>query len=282
MLFGIGLIIVLVCVLGSYVGMGGKLGVLWQPLEYVIIVGAAIGGFIIGNPMAILKKAVGGFTAAIKGPALTKQHYLDVLLMLFELLKLAKQKGAVALESHVENPDSSDIFGKYPRISKDHHIMDFIRDYLRMLTLGTDNPNEIENVMNTEIEAHHKADHAVIAALTSLADSMPAVGIVAAVLGVIKTMGAMDQPPEVLGKLIGAALVGTFAGIFFCYGMFGPIASAAGKAFEADSRIYETIKVAILAHMQGYAPALSIEMARKSVDGSLRPDFYEMEAALAK
>ena len=278
----IGLVIVLACVLGSFAAMGGKLGVLWQPFEYVIIVGAGIGAFIIGNPMKIVKGAVGAAIAALKGPVYKKDHYLELLSCLFELFKLAKQKGAVALEPHVETPDSSDIFGKYPKISKDHHLMDFIRDYLRMLTLGTDNAMEMESVMDAEIEEHHKSDHAVVAALSALGDSLPALGIVAAVLGVIKTMGAMDQPPEVLGKLIGAALVGTFAGIFFCYGFFGPLASAAGKAYESDSKIYTTIKAAILAYMQGYAPAIAIEMARKSIEAGDRPDFYEMEALLAK
>jgi chemotaxis protein MotA len=282
MLVIIGLILVLVAVLGSYVMMGGKLGVLWQPFEFVIIFGAGAGGMVIGNPIGVLKGVPKALIAGLKGPTFKKDHYIELLAMLFELFKLAKQKGPVALEPHVENPDSSDIFSKYPKISHDHHVMDFIRDYLRMITLGTDKAHEMETIMDVEIEAHHKNEHALVSALSAMADSFPAVGIVAAVLGVIKTMGAMDQPPEVLGKLIGAALVGTFAGIFMCYGFFGPLATTAGKALEADARIYDIIKTAILAYLQGYAPAIAVEMARKAVDHDMRPSFYDLEALLAK
>ena len=278
----IGIVIVLVCVFGAYAWHGGHLGVLWQPSEFIIIFGAGIGGFVVGNPLHILKGAPKGFIAALKGPTYKKAHYIELLSMMFELFRLAKQKGAIALEPHVENPDSSDIFAKYPKVAHDHHLTDFLRDYLRMITLGTDNANEMETVIDAELEAHHKSDHEITAALGALADSFPAIGIVAAVLGVIHTMGAMDQPPEVLGHMIGAALVGTFAGIFLCYGIFGPIAAAAGKAFEADSRIYNVMKAAIIGYMQGYAPAIVIEMARKSIDHNERPSFYDMEAVLAK
>jgi chemotaxis protein MotA len=278
----IGIVIVLGCVFGAYASHGGELGVLWQPSEFIIIFGAGIGGFVVGNPLHIIKGAGKGFGAALKGPVYTKAHYVELLSMMFELFRLAKQKGAIALEPHVENPDSSDIFARYPKVAKDHHLTDFLRDYLRMITLGTDNANEMETVLDAELDAHHKSDHEISAALAALADSFPAIGIVAAVLGVIHTMGSMDQPPEVLGHMIGAALVGTFAGIFLCYGIFGPIAAACGKAFEADSRIYDVMKAGIVGFMQGYAPAIVIEMARKSIDHGLRPSFYDMEAVLAK
>lgn len=278
----IGIVVVMICVLGPYSLHGGDLGVLWQPYEYIIIFGAGIGGFIVGNPLNTLKGVGKGFGAALKGPVYKKAHYVELLSMMFELFRLAKQKGAIALEPHVENPESSEIFARYPKVANDHHLTDFLRDYLRMITLGTDNSNEMETVLDAEIDAHHKSDHEISSALASLADSFPAIGIVAAVLGVINTMGSMDQPPEVLGNMIGAALVGTFAGIFLCYGIFGPIAAACGKAFEADSRIYDVMKAGIVGFMQGYAPAIVIEMARKSIDHNERPSFYDMEAVLAK
>lgn len=282
MLFIIGLVIVVGCVLGGYMAMGGKLGVLNQPFEYVIILGAGIGGFVASNPLNVIKGAVRAYMAALKGPHFKKAHYVEVLSMLFELFKLAKQKGMIALEPHVENPDTSDIFSKYPNVMKDHHLSDFVRDYLRMLTLGTDKAHEMEAVLDAEIEAHHKNDHRAVGAMQTFADALPALGIVAAVLGVIKTMKAMDQPPEVLGGLIGAALVGTFAGVLFAYGVFGPFAAAAKNALEADSRMYEVVKSGILAYMQGYAPAIAIEMARKTIDADERPSFYDLEAVLGK
>jgi chemotaxis protein MotA len=278
----IGIVIVLACCLGSYVAMGGKLSVLNQPLEFVIILGSGIGAFIAGNPMGVIKGSVGAALAGMKGPKIKKAHYIELLAMMFDIFKLAKQKGMMALEPHVEKPESSDIFSKYPLVMGDHHVEEFIRDYLRMLTLGTEKAHELESVIDAEIDSHHKTDHLYLAALQTFADALPALGIVAAVMGVIKTMGAMDQPPAVLGGLIGAALVGTFAGVLLAYGIFGPIAAAAKNALEADSKIYDVIKAGILAYMQGYAPAVAIEMARKTVPGTERPSFYDLEAALAK
>jgi chemotaxis protein MotA len=278
----IGIVIVLVCCLGSYVAMGGKLGVLNQPLEFVIILGSGIGAFVAGNPMSIIKGSIAAMIAGLKGPKIKKAHYVELLSMMFDLFKLAKQKGMMALEPHVEKPESSDIFSKYPLIMADHHIEEFIRDYLRMLTLGTEKAHELEAVIDAELESHHKADHLYCSALQTFADALPALGIVAAVMGVIKTMGAMDQPPAVLGGLIGAALVGTFAGVLLAYGIFGPIAAAAKNSLEADSQVYNVIKAGILAYMQGYAPAVAIEMARKTVEAGERPSFYDLEAALGK
>jgi len=282
MFLAIGLLILFGAVIGSYVIEEGDIKVLWQPFEFVTILGAGIAAFIIGNPMNVIKGAITGVMKAIKGPAFKKSHYVEVLSLMFDVFRLAKQKGMIAIETHVENPDSSDIFSKYPGVSHDHHLMDFLRDYLRMLTLGTDKAHELEAVMDAEIDAHHKAEHAAVSALQTFSDGLPALGIVAAVLGVIKTMGAMDQPPEVLGHLIGAALVGTFAGVLMCYGIFGPIAAACKSAGEADSRMYLVIRNGILAFLQGYAPPIAIEMARKTIDATERPSFYDVEAVLGK
>jgi chemotaxis protein MotA len=282
MFLGIGLVVLFGAVIGSYIAEEGDLKVLIQPFELTTILGAALGAFVVGNPMNVIKGSIGGVMKAIKGPAFKKAHYVEVLSLMFDVFKLAKQKGMIAIEPHVENPETSDIFSKYPGVSHDHHLMDFLRDYLRMLTLGTDKAHELEAVMDAEIDAHHKSEHLAVAALQNFSDGLPALGIVAAVLGVIKTMGAMDQPPEVLGHLIGAALVGTFAGILMCYGIFGPIANAFKSAGEADSRMYLVIRNGILAYLQGYAPPIAIEMARKTIDAAERPSFYDMEAVLGK
>jgi chemotaxis protein MotA len=275
----IGCLVVVACTFGGYVAMGGKLYVLWQPFEVVIIVGAAIGAFIIGNTSSVLKGTAGAFKASFKGPAYKKESYVELLGVLYQVFKLAKTKGNLALEQHVENPNESALFQAFPNFAKDHHAVDFLCDYLRMITLGAVNPHQIEALMDEELETHHHEHHQLASALQTMADGMPALGIVAAVLGIIKTMGSISEPPEILGKLIGGALVGTFLGVWISYGFLAPIAGKAGATYEAEAKYLQCIKAGLLAHLNGCAPAVAVEFARKALLSGDRPTFYEVEDA---
>ena len=278
----VGILIVIGCTLGGYVAMGGKLGVLWQPFELVIIGGAALGAFVIGNPGHVMKSAMGAFKKAMSGSKYNKKSYLELLSLLYQILKLAKTKGALALEAHIEKPEDSSIFQAFPEFMKDKHAVAFLCDYLRMVTLGVENPIEVEALMDEELETHHHEHEQIAGAIQTMADGMPALGIVAAVLGVIKTMGSITEPPEVLGKLIGGALVGTFLGVWLSYGYVAPIATKARAAYEADGKYLLCIKAAILAHLHDCAPAVSVEFARKTLLSHDRPTFYEVEDAVAE
>ncbi len=278
----IGGVIVIVCVLGGFAAHGGHLGVLWQPLEMLIIIGAAIGGFLIANPKSVLAGMGPGFKSIMSGTKYKKDNYIELLSLMYQIFKMAKMKGMLALEPHVENPEESTLFSQFPKVQHDHHAIVFICDYLRMMTLGSDNPNEMEDLMNEELDTHHNDIGAVPAAIQTMADAFPALGIVAAVLGVITTMGSLTEPPEVLGHLIGAALVGTFLGILISYGYVAPMANALKMAYEADSRFFVCIKVGLLAYLKGYAPAVSVEFARKAISSDVRPTFYEVEEAVSQ
>lgn len=262
--------------------MGAHLAVLWQPLEFVIIGGAALGAFIIANPKPVISKMGHGFKAVMRGPAYSKADYLDLLCVLYSVFKLAKSKGMLALESHIENPDSSDLFQKFPKFKANHHAVEFMCDYLRLMTMGSEDPNQMEDLMNEELETHHHEHEAIAGAMTTVGDGMPALGIVAAVLGVIKTMGAINQPPEILGKYIGGALVGTFLGVFLAYGFIGPMGNMMKAVFELESKYFECIKLGILAHMKGFPPAVSIEYARKTLTSDVRPTFAEVEKTVSE
>lgn len=279
MFFIIGCLVVTGSVLGGYVALGGYLGVLWQPFELLIIGGAGLGAFIIANPKPVLVKSLGGIASVFKGPKYKKQDYIELLSLLYQLFKLAKTKGMLALETHIDNPDESTLFEQFPRFNRNHHAREFLCDYLRLMTLGTDNPHELEALMDQELETHHIEEHKVTHALQQMAEAFPGLGIVAAVLGVIKTMGAITEPPEVLGGLIGAALVGTFLGILLCYGYCGPIAAALKGNREDEHLYFVCIKAGMLAHLQGYAPAVSVEFARKVLQSHTRPSFQELEEA---
>jgi len=281
MLIIVGAVVVMGCVFGAYAVHGGHLGVLWQPAEFVIILGAALGAFIIANTKANIKQTLKGVKRALKGPTYKKADYVELLSVLYQLFKLAKTKGMLALEQHVEKPDESTLFAQFPKFQKDHHAVEFLCDYLRMMTLGTENPNEVETVIDAELETHHAELHGASHAVTGMADGMPALGIVAAVLGVIHTMGSITEPPEVLGHLIGAALVGTFFGVLMSYGIFAPVASAIAAVDSADSKYYQCMKAGLLAHMQGYPPSVSVEFARKVLLSTERPNFYEVEQAVS-
>jgi len=279
MFLAIGTVVVFACVLGGYAAMGGKLYVLWQPFEVVIIVGAAIGAFIIGNTKTVISRTAKAFGHAAKGPKYNKDNYIELLSMMFQVFKLAKTKGILALEGHIENPEDSDIFCEFPTFHGDHHAVTFLCDYLRMISLGTENPHELEALMDEELETHHTEHHQVAGAVQTMADGLPALGIVAAVLGVIKTMGSITEPPEVLGKLIGGALVGTFLGVFVAYGLVGPIANVLNITYDAEGKYFSCMKAGILAYAAGHPPAICVEFARKALLSDVRPSFYEVEEA---
>ncbi|MBF0355476.1 MAG: flagellar motor stator protein MotA [Alphaproteobacteria bacterium] len=277
----IGFVVVIGSVIGGYMLGGGHLGVLWQPFEFLIILGAAFGSFMIGNPKQVVLGLVKNIGTVFKGSRFTKASYLELLAMLYALFKLAKTKGDLALESHVEKPEESPLFTKFPGFSKDHHLVEFLCDYLRLLTLGTNNAHEMENIIDAEIEAHHHELITISGAMSNMADAMPALGIVAAVLGVIHTMGSITEPPEVLGHLIGGALVGTFMGVLLSYGFFAPFGRSLEQTFGTESTYLMCIKAGLLAHMQGYAPQVSIEFARKILPSVVKPSFKEVEDYLA-
>jgi len=272
--------IVLASVLGGYLMNGGHIVVLFQPFEFLMIAGAAIGAFVTSNRKPVLTATISAVLGLLKGERYNKAAYLELLSLLYSVFKLAKAKGALALEQHVEKPDESTLFQRFPRFFGDHHARVFLCDYLRLLTLGTDNHHEMETLMDEEIETRHEEHETVAHAIQQSADALPALGIVAAVLGVIHTMGSITEPPAVLGRLIGGALVGTFLGVLLSYGFVGPIAAAVKARGETEQRYYLCIKAAILAYMQGYAPSVAVEFARKALNTDVRPSFYEVEEAV--
>ncbi len=275
----IGALVVVGCVAGSFLAQGGHLAVLWQPFEFIIIFGSGVGSYIIANPKTVLGKTMGGLGSVFKGAKYKKDDYLELLSLLYQIFRLAKTKGMLALESHVENPHESDLFSKYPSFLANHHAEEFLCDYLRLMTMGTDNPHELEALMDLELDTHHQEAHRISHALQQLAESFPGLGIVAAVLGVIHTMGSITEPPAVLGHLIGAALVGTFLGILLCYGFVGPMATALKGNQDEEHSYFICIKAGLIAHLQGYAPAVSVEFARKILQSHTRPSFLELEEA---
>ncbi len=279
MFFIIGFLIVLGSVLGGYLPHG-EIGVLIQPLEVLIIMGAAIGALLASSTKPMVGKIAKSFGHVIKGLPYTKASYLELLALLYSIFRLAKSKGMLALEAHIENPHESAIFQAYPNFMKDHHAVDFICDYLRLMTMGTENPHEFEGLIDLDIETHHHEAMAPSEAIQKMADGLPAFGIVAAVLGVVVTMASITEPPEVLGGLIGAALVGTFLGVLLAYGVVGPMATALKNYADAESKYFACIKAGLMAHLQGYAPAVSVEFARKTLYSFERPTFHELEQAV--
>jgi chemotaxis protein MotA len=277
----IGIVVVIASVLGGYAAMGGHLEVLVQPFEALIILGAAAGAFVIGNTGPVLKQTMGIFGTLFRGPRYNKAAYVELLGLQYSLFKLVQSKGLLALEPHIENPESSSIFQRFPTFAANHHAVEFLCDYLRMVTLGTNVVHEMEALMDEELETHHQEQDRLVSAIQAVADGTPALGIVAAVLGVIKTMGSISEPPEVLGHLIGGALVGTFLGVFCAYGFFGPMAQSLRNIYEAEAKYFLSMKVGLLAHMSGYAPAIAIEFARKALMSDVRPTFAEIDEATA-
>lgn len=276
----IGYIIAIGCVFGGYMLAGGKMGIILKalPVEMFIICGGALGAFLVTNPMSTLKATAASIPKLLKGSKYSKARYMELMALLYDLLQKARKEGLMAIEKDVEEPQNSPIFQKYPTIGGDHHVTEFITDYLRMMVSGNLNAHEIESLMDSEIETHHHEAHKPAAAFQRLAGALPAFGIVAAVLGVIKTMGSVGQPPAVLGGMIGAALVGTFLGIFLSYAIVDPLAGLLEQKNDEDSKELQCIKTTLLASMQGYAPQVAVEFGRKVLYSNHRPSFGELEA----
>lgn len=279
MFFIIGFVVVFGSIYAGY-SVHGDMAVLWQPLEFIIILGGALGALIIANPKPVLGAIVRTIGRVVKSPPHNKDSYLGLLTLLYSIFRLAKSKGMLALETHIENPEESPLFTEYDKFMGNEHAVTFLTDYLRLMTMGTDNAHEVETLMDEDIEAFHAEFENASHAITGMSDGLPAFGIVAAVLGIITTMGSITEPPEVLGELIGAALVGTFVGILMAYGLVGPIGANMKAYADADVKYFHCIKAGLLAHMQGYAPAVSIEFARKILLTHERPSFVEVEEAL--
>ncbi|MFD2262385.1 flagellar motor stator protein MotA [Lacibacterium aquatile] len=276
-----GLGVVIFSVFGGFGLAGGSFAILIQPLELVIIAGAAIGAYMIANRGHVLGHTVGNLGKIFAPPKYNKDSYLELLSLLYTAFKLAKTKGMLALEQHVENPRDSTLFSRFPTFLNNQNAMVFLCDYLRLLTLGTDNPHEVEALIDEEIATFREEAMHVPHAVQGMADGLPALGIVAAVLGVIKTMAIIDQPPAVIGASIGGALVGTLLGVLLSYGFVGPMALAMKQDVDAEMKYLLCMKAGILAHMQGYAPAVSVEFARKALNSDVRPTFYEVESTVS-
>lgn len=275
----VGYVIILAASLGTY-AIHGSLLALWVPAEYAAIVGLTIGGFVAGNNIKVIKATVGAVPGVFKGSKFTKAFYIDALAMLFEVLSKVRKEGLMSIEGDVENPEGSPIFSKYPELVHDHHIMEFVTDYLRMMVGGNLNTVEIESLMDVELETHHHEAEGPAHVVQKVGDATPAFGIVVAVMGVVNVMGSVGQPPAVLGKMIGGALVGTFLGILVSYGFVAPIASLLEQKAHEGSTIYKCIKMVLLASMSGYAPQVAIEFGRKTLDSGVRPSFAELEEEL--
>jgi chemotaxis protein MotA len=281
MLGFVGIAIILVMVFGGYMLAGGKMGIILKalPFEMIMIGGAAVGAFLISNDMPAVKQTIKDIGKVFKGPRWKPDDYRDLLCLLFELIRIARAN-PVALEEHIESPQTSGIFARYPRIQADHEAIDLICDTLRAASMNYDDPHQVEEVLDKRMEATlHHAMHSSHA-LQTVADGLPALGIVAAVLGVIKTMGSIDQPPEVLGKMIGGALVGTFLGVFLAYGLMGPFAARVKSVVEEDIHFYQLIREVLVANLHRHAPNICIEVGRQNTPHHVRPDFSSLEEAM--
>jgi chemotaxis protein MotA len=268
-------------VFGGFILSGGKMDIVLHalPFEGMMIGGAAIGAMVIQNSISVIKKAGAGVVKVIKGPKWKGQDYNDLLSLMYELTRVYKSKGILALDDHIENPDSSEIFGRYPKIAKDHFSLDLIRDSFRMLSLQYDDKYGTEDIINRKIKKHHHEALEAAHAIQAMADGLPAIGIVAAVLGVIKTMSSIDQPPEVLGAMIGGALVGTFLGVFLAYCIVQPISGRLTQIEDEDGAFYHVIRDIFVAMVDGNPPNICVEIGRGNIPTRMQPDFYEVEAA---
>src|SRR4051812_11470487 len=279
-----GIVVLFACVFGGYLMTGGSLGVVIEaaPHEMLTIFGAAIAAMLIAGSMYNMKKIAGGLGQIISGPRWKPKDYNDLLCLLFLLTKTMKTKGLIALEAHIEKPEESSIFKRYPKIMKDHFALAFICDTLRMMTMSLEDPNQVETAMEKQLEKHHHEALIGANALQSMADGLPALGIVAAVLGVIKTMGAITEPPAVLGGMIGSALVGTFLGVFMAYGLVAPFATRLTAVVNEDGSFYKIIQAVLVAHLHGNAAQISVEIGRGHVPSPAQPSFAELEEALGQ
>jgi chemotaxis protein MotA len=280
MLVIVGYIVVCVCIFGGFVLAGGHLLVLWEPVELLMIGGGATGAFICGNSSKALKATLKALPSVLKGSAFTKQRYLNLLALQYDILQKVRKEGLMSIERDVEEPEQSELFKKYPDILADHHLVEFITDYLRLMVSGNLNPMEIETLMDQELETHHHEALVPAGVVAKVGDGLPAFGIVAAVMGVVKVMSSVGEPPEVLGKKIAAALVGTFLGILLAYGFVSPLAAVLEQKVNEEAKQYECVKVVLLASLNGYAPALAVEFGRKVLFSTERPSFIELEEAV--
>ncbi len=275
----IGWLVAIGCIFGVFIAHGGNIGVVLKalPFEMLTILGGAMGAFVANNQPKVLKatmKAVGG---CFKGSKYSKARAMELLALLYDILQKARKEGLMSIEKDVDDPHNSPLFQKYPVVGSDHHVTEFVTDYLRMMVSGNLNAHEIESLMDSEIETHHSEAHAASAAVARLAGALPAFGIVAAVLGVVNTMGSVGQPPAVLGAMIGSALVGTFLGILLAYAFAEPLAGLMEQKLDEDGKELQCIKTTLLASMQGYAPQVAIEFGRKVLYSTERPTFGELE-----
>lgn len=278
MLAIIGIVIVLGSVIVGYIMEQGHLMVLFQPAEFLIIGGAALGLMIAGTPLKVLKAMISQlFKLLGSGP--DKKAYTDLLVLMYELFNVARKDGLVGLESHVERPEESSVLSKYPRFMKDHHAVNFLADTMRIIIMGGVPEHDLDMMLDLDLETHHEENAKPPSALSTMADSLPGLGIIAAVLGVVITMGAIGGPPEVIGHKVGAALVGTFLGILLCYGVVGPLASSVSHMNEAESKYYVCLKQGLLAFHKGFAASIAIEFARRVIPSDVRPGFIEVEEA---
>ena len=273
----IGYLLVVGAVLGGYAMEGGAFGVLLQPIELMIIAGAAVGAFVTGNSTKVLSATLKALPKLVQSSKYTKTRYMALMALLFDILTKVRKEGMMAIESDVDEPGKSALFQKHPTVTSDHHLVEFITDYLRMMVSGNMNPLEIENLMDQEIDTHHHEAMAPSHALQKAGDGLPAFGIVAAVMGVVKTMASVGQPPAILGQMIAAALVGTFLGILISYGFVSPLAQLLEQKVDEATKELHCVKATLLASLQGYAPAVAVEFGRKILYSTERPTFVELE-----
>lgn len=277
MLSIIGILLVFVCIIAGFLMEKGKIGVLLQPAELLIIAGAATGTMIAANPVYILKRILVRLTAVLKGSQYPRQRYLDTLKMLFDILARSRREGTIAIESDVEEPEKSPIFSRYPQFLADEHARCFVCDTLRMAITGGVSSLDVDQMMELDMDIHHQSAQQSISALHTMADALPGLGIVAAVLGVVVTMGALGGPPDEIGRKVAAALVGTFLGILLCYGVVGPLASNVSKTVEEEHCYYHVLRVVLIAFIKGTSPIMAVEMGRRAVPEQCRPTFAELE-----
>ncbi len=282
MLVIVGYIIILISVFGGFALAGGHMGSLWQPVEVLMIGGGAIGAFVVSNSGKALKATLKSLPTVFKGSKYTKAVYMELMTLLYEILGKIRKEGLMSIEADVDDPQNSPIFTKYPAILGDHHVVEFITDYLRLMVGGNLNALEIENLMDSELETHHQEGEVPIHCIAKLGDGLPAFGIIAAVMGVVHTMESVHLPPSELGILIAAALVGTFLGILLAYGFVTPLSAKLEHQLHESSKLLECIKITLLANLNGYSPVLAVEFGRKVLFTTERPSFMELEEHVKK
>ncbi|APA69281.1 MULTISPECIES: flagellar motor stator protein MotA [unclassified Janthinobacterium] len=282
MLVIIGYIVVCASVFGGFALAGGHLAALFQPVELLMIGGAALGAFLVGNNNKAIKATLAALPTLFKGSRYTKELYMELMSLLFEVLSKVRKEGLMSIEGDIDSPQESPLFSKYPAVLADHHIVEFMTDYLRLMVSGNMDAFQIENLMDNEIETHHHEGAVPAHVIAKVGDGLPAFGIVAAVMGVVHTMESVGIPPAELGMLIAHALVGTFLGILLAYGFVGPLASLLEQKLEESSKMFQCVKVTLLASLNGYAPALAVEFGRKVLFSTERPTFNELEEHIKK